>query len=266
MESKASNYEPLADALQELIEPEGWWVGSEQELFMELRTPAGEEASTSEGIPTSLEELEEHMWLASEIFAEAALHIDDYRRLSWAHIEGFDVPGWSEETPILVYRWDCAFLHDYHDDLSKVLEHWDPFPLALFLFAVDEELGNGRSWEGTTSELAAAMCRHHGDRTRVPEWLSEMYRPSWATDTLPEFKDDDEYASLMQPETPEDYEAFAERMRASKPFLESNQIGVHLEEGDSGGRTSENADVGHTDWERARWVVKAPRWVMSEYL
>src|SRR4051812_33911471 len=82
MESKANKNEPLINALQELIEPEGWWVGSEETLIRELRTRAGEEASACEGFPTSLEELEEYMWIASDVSAKVDLYIDDYRRLS----------------------------------------------------------------------------------------------------------------------------------------------------------------------------------------
>jgi hypothetical protein len=266
MESKANNYEPLANALQELIEPEGWWIGDEGRLIEELRTRVGDETSVSGGFPTSLEELEEHLRDVSDAPTKVNLYIDDYRSLSWEHIDAFDAPGWSEESPILVYRMDRVLPNDYHNDLGKVLERWDPFPLSLFLFALNEELGNGRSWQGTTPELAAAMRQYHGDYTEVPEWFSEIYQPSWAADPLPVYETAQEYASLMWPASEEDYEAFAKRMMESVSVLEEAHIRVRAEEYPSETKSPKDPVTGDENWEQVRWEVRAPLWFRSEYL
>jgi hypothetical protein len=266
MESEARKYESLTDALQELVEPEGWWAGSEEKLITELRTWAGEEPSASEGFHTSLGKLEECMWVASEVFARAGLDIVDYRQVSWDDIDAFDAPSWSEENPVLVYKGDCVFRYDYHTALGKVLELWDPFPLALFLFTLNEELGNGRSWEGTMPELATVMRQYHGYHADIPEWLLEMYRPPWATGSLPKYENAEASSRLLWPNSSEDYEAFAERMRKSVPFLEEIGIRVRFEEHPCEVRIPEDALAGHRDWERVRWVVRAPLWSRSEYL
>ncbi len=265
MESKASKYESLINAVQQLIEPEGWWVGGEEELIEGLKERAGNEVSKSDGFPSTLDQLEEYRWMDREAFATADLDIVDYRRVSWDDIDAFDAPGWSEENPVLVYKGDCVFRYDYHTALGKVLELWDPFALALFLFTLNEELGNGRSWEGTTPELATVMRQYHGDHTDIPEWLLEMYRPPWATGSLPEYENARESSRLLWPKSPEDYKAFADRTRKSVPFLEEIGIRVRIELHPSEVGSLEVV-VGPKDWRQVRWVVRAPRWYRNEYL
>ena len=66
-------------------------------------------------------------------------------------------------------------------------------------------------------------------------------------------------------ESPEDYEAFAGRIGKSVPFLESIGIRVRHEKHPCEIRASEDV-VDQREWERVRWVVRAPLWSRSEYL
>lgn len=266
MESGTRKYEPWLVALQELVEPEGWWVGSEKELTEELVRRAGKEASESEGFPSTLDELGERTWTASEVFARADIDVLDYNLMVRTFgVDGIDAPGWGPETAALVYRGDCVFQPDYIYTLGKVLERWDPFLLALFLFASNGRLGNGRWWEGTTPEFVEAVRRQRPDQESVPDYISECFRPARSISPLPEYEDAEEKARLLWPLSPEDYEAFAKRMRKSIPFLESIGIRARIELHPNEVGLFEDV-VRLRDWVQVRWVVRAPRWFRTWHL
>jgi hypothetical protein len=142
--------EPWFFALRELVEHQGqWWVGTEQELIEQLKGRVGEEASASEDFPSILDRLKDYAWVAGEAFTRLDIDILDYELAKTYSTDEFDAPGWGPEAPILIFQDNSVLRPDYIWTLGKVLERWDPFVLALFLFASHESLGNGRWWQGT---------------------------------------------------------------------------------------------------------------------
>ena len=257
--------EPLFRAFRELTEPTGCWVGTKDQVMREVKAQVGKEVSASSDFPSSPAQVLEYVDLARAPFAKLGLEVMDYATCQYDYDyfcddicchdsdcteaqEGIDAPGWSHESPILIQRNEAAVRPYYINALNAVQEHGDPFVLAIFLFASSERLGNGRRWTGTTSELLEALRRQRLDRE------------SAIIGTLPGWEDLGEYERLMRPDSSKDYEAFAERMRESMPFLESLRIRIWIEE-----RPSEYVS-GERDWEQVRWVMEAPRWYRTHHI
>ena len=257
--------EPWVAALGGLVEPTGRWAGTEEGLVRELRSRAGDEAWQAEDFPTSLDVLHEYMDKAEVAMRRLDLHIVDHRDSPWistgvpshtnpgSPVDEYDAPGWGRDAPVLVYRGSALPL-DHFWALNRVLEAWDPFGLALFLFTASEDFGAGRRWEGDTTALAGALREHHPNDAGALEYVSKWHRPPGAG-ALPDYGSAEERARVLEPHGPEDRGAFRERMTGSLPVLEGVGIKVRLE--DTGPTAADFTGAPGDD----RWVVEAPRWL-----
>jgi hypothetical protein len=258
--------EPWFIALIELVKHQGqWWVGTWQELIRQLRRRAGEEASACEDFPSTLDRLKDYAWVASDAFTRADIDFLDYELAEAYGTDEFDAPGWGPQAPVLIFRDNSVLRPDYIWTLGKVLERWDPFLLAVFLFVSNEGLGNGRCWEGTTPQFVEALSRQRPDQESVPNYISKCFRPAGSASPLPEYEDTEEEARLLRRRALMDYEAFVDRIRKNVPFLESIGIRVRMELHPSEVGSSANL-VTRRDWKQAQWVVRAPRWLRSWHL
>jgi len=258
--------EPWVAALDGLVEPTGRWVGTEEGLIRALEARAGNEAWQAEDFPTSLDMLYEYMDKAEVAMRRLDLYVLDYRDSPWTSSgapshsspgcrpeDEYDAPGWGHDAPVLVFRESTLPL-DHFWALNRVLEAWDPFALALFLFTSSEDFGAGRRWEGTTTALANALREHHPNDAGALEYVAKWHRPAGAG-ALPDYGSAEERAKVLEPRGTKDLAAFRERMAESLPVLEGVGIEVRLE--DTGPNPAGPTDTSGED----RWVVEAPRWL-----
>ena len=212
-----------------------------------------------------MDRLKDYAWIASDAFTRVDIDILDYELAKTYSTDEFDAPGWGPQAPILIFQDNSVLRPDYICTLGKVLECWDPFLLALFLFASNERMGNGRWWEGTTPQFVEAVRLQRPHQESVPDYILEGFRPTEAISPLPEYENDEEEARLMRPETPEDYEAFVQHIRECMPFMESIGIRARIELHPSEVGLFEDV-VDLRDWRQVRWVVRAPRWFRTWHL
>jgi hypothetical protein len=225
--------EPWVAGLLQLTERRGWWVGTEEWLFDELKRFAGEGVYRSSDFPYSLDELLEYQAIAHEPFRRLELGVVDYREIP---VEDFlyryDAPEWDWDNYVLVYRGNSA-LRTYY---LRAEEHLDPLPLTLLLIAARETSGAYKSWGGSTLELMDAMREEHG-----------LARSSV-----------DEYLRLFGTWDPTDYSAFHKRIEACKPFLE--EIGVRLRKTQRGSLGTTVEGDAKESQDRTYWTVEVPAW------
>jgi hypothetical protein len=225
--------EPWVAGLLQLTERRGWWVGTEEWLFDELKRFAGEGVYRSTDFPYSLDELLEYQAIAHEPFRRLELGVVDYREILVDHfLYRYDAPEWDWDNNVLVYRGNAA-LRTY---FLRAEEHPDPLPLTLLLIAARGTSGAYKSWGGSTLELMDAMREEYGlARSNV-----------------------DEYLRLFGNWDPTDYPAFHKRMEACRPFLE--EIGVRLRKRKLGGYGVTVSDEAEGDHDHTFWIVEVPAW------
>ena len=90
----------------------------------------------------------------------------------------------------------------------------------------------------------------------------QIFRPTDAISTLPEYEDEEEEAKLLEPSSPL---AFVERLREAMPFLEEIGIGVRIELHPHEVGLPEDT-AGQRDWGQVRWIVRVPRWARTWHL
>jgi hypothetical protein len=224
---------PWVAGLLRLTEQRGWWVGTEEWLFYELKKFAGEGVYRSTDFPYSLDELLEYQAIAHEPFRRLELGVVDYREIPAEHfLYRYDAPEWDWDNYVLVYRGTCA-LRTY---FLRAEEHPDPLPLTLLLIAARGTSGAYKSWGGSSRELMDAMREEYGlARSNV-----------------------DEYLRLFGTWDPTDYTAFHERIEVCRPFLE--EIGVRLRKRKHGGHGVTVSDEEEGDHDHAFWIVEVPAW------
>ena len=225
--------EPWVAGLLRLTERRGWWVGTEEWLFDELKRFAGEGVHRSSDFPYTLDELLEYQAIAHEPFRRLELGVVNYREiLAEDFLYRYDAPEWDWDNNVLVYRGNCA-LRTYY---LKAEEHPDPLPLSLLLIAARETSGAYKSWGGSTLELMDAMREENGlARSNV-----------------------DEYLRLFGNWDPTDYPAFHKRMEACRPFLE--EIGIRLRRTKRSGPGTTVDDKVEGDQDHTYWTVEVPAW------
>ena len=225
--------EPWVAGLLRLTEQRGWWVGTEEWLFDELKRFAGEGVYRSTDFPYSLDELLEYQAIAHEPFRRLELGVVDYREILVDHfLYRYDASEWDWDNYVLVYRGNSA-LRTY---FLRAEEHSDPLPLALLLIAARGTSGAYKSWGGSTLELMDAMRDEYG-----------LARSSV-----------DEYLRLFGSWDPTDYSAFHERIEACRPFLE--EIGIRLRKTQRGGSGTNLDDDAKESQVRTYWTVEVPAW------
>src|SRR4051812_41184269 len=72
--------EPWVEALWDLVQADGVWVGTEEQLIQELKLRVGREVAESEDFPSSLERLIDYQGYAIDGFLSSGLGIFDYRQ------------------------------------------------------------------------------------------------------------------------------------------------------------------------------------------
>jgi hypothetical protein len=225
--------EPWVAGLLQLTERRGWWVGTEEWLFDELKRFAGKRVYRSSDFPYTLDELLEYQAIAHEPFRRLELGVVDYREIPAEQIlYRYDAPEWDWDNYVLVYRGNAA-LRTY---FLRAEEHSDPLPLTLLLIAARETSGAYKSWGGSTLELMDAMRKEYG-----------LARSSV-----------DEYLRLFGSWDPTDYPAFHERIEACRPFLE--EIGVRLRRTKRSGLGTTVEDKVEGNQDRTYWTVEVPAW------
>ncbi len=225
--------EPWVAGLLQLTERRGWWVGTEEWLFDELKRFAGKRVYRSSDFPYILDELLEYQAIAHEPFRRLELGVVDYREILVDHfLYRYDAAEWDWDNNVLVYRGNSA-LRTY---FLRAEEHPDPLPLTLLLIAARGTSGAYKSWGGSTLELMDAMREEYGlARSNV-----------------------DEYLRIFGNWDPTDYPAFHERIEACRPFLE--EIGIRLRKTQRGGSGTILDGDAKESQVRTYWTVEVSAW------
>ena len=225
--------EPWVAGLLQLTERRGWWVGTEEWLFDELKRFAGKRVYRSSDFPYTLDELLEYQAIAHEPFRRLELGVVDYREILVDHfLYRYDASEWDWDNNVLVYRGDCA-LRTYY---LRAEEHPDPLPLTLLLIAARGTSGAYKSWGGSTLELMDAMRDEYGlARSSIEEHLK-----------------------LFGTWDPKDYPAFHKKIEACRPFLE--EIDIRLRKTERGRHGATVSDEAEGDQDHTYWTVEVPAW------
>ena len=255
--------EPWLAALLRLVEEDAW-VGTEERLLDELKVPAVEGVYRSGDSPRTLDDL--HTYIASDrrVFGQLDLDVLDYRDVSGDSLKYWReevtyLPGasrWSLKSPMLVCRRSRIPQGEYYWALSKLLKHWDPFPLSLLLFTEsDDNFGPAGRWIDPSFVLVNILRRYYPTFDNVPYDIVDLSSPAGVRGCLPDYENIREYGRLFEPLRKDDYSPFNERMLASVPIL--REIGVRVRQVAS---SEDHGGGEHTDPSRTYWIVEAPRW------
>lgn len=213
--------EPWVTALRSLVEQRDWWVGTEEQLFKEMKIRVGSNVRSSSDFPSKLDDLYEYMGEVPEVFRRLGIDVENWWDILAEEVEWeFDAPGWGQERPILVYQGEAA-LRSYY---RRALELRDPLPLSLLCVVAREKAGEHKRWKSDTFDLMQALHSEHASDFTDAEQARGLFDFD---------REAGEYATLQ------------ERMAECAPLFDELGIHVRCEERPSGS---------------TYWTVEVPRW------
>lgn len=254
--------EPWVAALEDLIKWSGLWVGTEEQLILEVKTRVGKKVAESEDFPSSFERLLAYQDYAIDGFCWKGFGLLDYRELTVEDLDDFDAPGWSEEAPVLVCRGRAAHRPDFRQAQYEILKYWHPVPSAFLEFTASKHFGEGRTWTGTTEKLAKALAKHHPTNYRVPRIALDRARPEGVDDLFPEFGSIEEINAMMEPYGREEHLVFFKQVKKWAPILE--EVGIKISR-QKRRRPPSMPESNNTELpQRTYWTIERPLWERSD--